>query len=374
MNESKTTNQTRFANLDGLRFIAAMLVVINHIEQISDMLGLDSFIGYKGVEQIGKFGVMLFFSLSGFLITYLLLKEKETTGTINIKSFYLRRMLRIWPLYIVVILLAFFFFHYFYIFDLKNGDKSVFFDNLGLKLLFYFFMLPNLVLLVFGAVPFASQAWSIGSEEQFYIIWPLILKRIKVTIFSLLGVILFYHLFIYFFQNYVRSNVYREYCVALMHTVPLDLMALGGIVAVMNYKKERAYQFLYKALGKTWVQILLMLCLLTLLVTGYRFTYYNYFFYGLFMAALVFTLSRGRSYAVLESKVFKFGGKISYGIYMWHGPVVTMVLKLLVLAGFYNKLLAYPLIIVLTLLVAWISFKLLETPFLRLKQKYSIVP
>ncbi len=350
-----------------------MLVVINHTEQISDMLGLDSFIRFKGIEQIGKFGVMMFFSLSGFLITFLLVREKETTGTINIKAFYIRRILRIWPLYIVIILLAFFFFHYFTIFDLRNGDKSVFFDNLGLKLLFYFFMLPNLVLLVFGAVPFASQTWSIGSEEQFYIIWPLILKRIKVTILSLLGVIVFYHLFIYCFQNYVRSNIYREYCVALMHTVPLDLMALGGIVAVIIYKKDKAYQYCNKILGKIWVQVLLILCLVTLLITGYRFTYYNYFFYGLFMAALVFLLSKGRSYSILESKLFKFGGKISYGIYMWHGPIVTMVLKLLVMAGFYNKIVAYPIIIGLTILIAWLSFRFLETPFLKLKQKHSIV-
>lgn len=356
-----------------MRFIAAMLVVINHTEQISGILGLDNYFSWKGIEQIGKFGVMLFFSLSGFLITYLLIKEKETTGTINVKSFYIRRVLRIWPLYIVIIILAFFFFHNFTIFDLKNGDKSIFYDKIGLKMLFYIFMLPNLVLIVFGGVPFASQTWSIGSEEQFYIIWPVILKRIKVTILSLIGVIVFYHLFIYCFQNYVRSNIYREYCVALMQTVPLDLMALGGIVAVILYKKDKVYDFFNKILGKTWVQFTLISLLLVLMITGYRFTYYNYFFYGLLMAALVFVLSRGESYTLLESRWFKFGGKISYGIYMWHAPIVTMVLKTLVLTGFYNKIVAYPIIIGLTLLIAWFSFMFLETPFLKLKQKYSIV-
>jgi len=350
-----------------------MFVVINHTEQISGILGLDNYFSWRGIEQIGKFGVMLFFSLSGFLITFLLIKEKEKTGTINIRAFYIRRILRIWPLYIVIVLLALFFFHYFSIFDLKNGDKTVFYDNLGFKMLLYLLMLPNLVLLVFGSIPFASQTWSIGSEEQFYIIWPLILKRFKVTILSLLGVILFYHLFIYCFQNFVRSNIYREYCVALMHTVPLDLMGLGGIVAVIVYEKDKLYQLFDKIFGAIWVQCVLITTLLALLFSGYQFPYYNYLFYGIFMASLIFILVRGKNFKLLESKLFSFGGKISYGIYMWHAPVVTMVLKLLVLVGFYNKLFAYPFIIVLTLFVAWISFRFLETPFLRLKQKYSIV-
>jgi peptidoglycan/LPS O-acetylase OafA/YrhL len=367
------TQAFRFSNLDGLRFIAAILVVINHTEQISDMLGLDSFIRYRGIEQIGKFGVMMFFALSGFLITYLLLKEKSSTGTINIKAFYMRRILRIWPLYILIIVLAFFAFHNISFLDLKSGDKGVFFDNIGLKLLLYLLMLPNLVLLVFGPVPFASQTWSIGSEEQFYLIWPVLLKRIKISILSLLVVIISYHLFVYFFQNYVRSNIYREYCVALMQTVPIDLMALGGIVAVLVYSKSKIYDYINLIFSNKLVHALLLIALSLLLITGYKFTYFNYFIYGLLLSGLIFILCRGCKNPILESRLFRFGGKISYGIYMWHGPVVTLVLKSLVFFGWYSKLLAYPIIVCLTLFVSWFSFCFIESPFLKLKDRFTIV-
>ena len=363
----------RFSNLDGLRFIAAMFVVINHTEQISGVLGLDNYFSLKGIEQIGKFGVMLFFSLSGFLITYLLLKEKSTTGTINIKSFYMRRILRIWPLYIVIILLAFFVFHYIPIFDLKSGEKSIFYDHLWLKMLFYAFMLPNLVLLVFGAVPFASQTWSIGSEEQFYIIWPILLKRIKITALSLVGVIIVYHAFIYCFQNYVRSNIYREYCVALMQTVPLDLMALGGIVAYAHHSKGTVYQWLQKLTEKWVVKVVLFIALAILLITGYRFLYFNYMVYGLLFAGLIFMLTSGKSYSILENRLFKFGGKVSYGIYMWHAPAVAITLKTLLIVGIYSKFIAYPLIIAVVMGTAWLSYEYLEKPFLNWKQKYTVV-
>ena len=356
-----------------MRFIAAMFVVINHTEQISEALGLDSYFNFKGIEQIGKFGVMLFFALSGFLITFLLLKEKSTTGTININSFYMRRILRIWPLYILIVLLAFFVFHYIPVLDLKSGDKGIFFDNIGLKLMFFLLMLPNLVLLVFGPVPFASQTWSIGSEEQFYIIWPIILKRIKISVLSLMIVIVSYHLFIYCFQNYVRSNIYREYCVALIQTVPLDLMALGGIAAVLIYTKSKTYEYVNKILSNKRIQVLLLLVILLLLITGYRFTYFNYFIYGILMSGLVFILCSGYKNPILESRLFVFGGKISYGIYMWHAPVVTLVLKSLIFFGLYSKFIAYPLIIVLTLMVSWFSFRLLELPFLNLKDRFTIV-
>jgi peptidoglycan/LPS O-acetylase OafA/YrhL len=363
----------RFANLDGLRFIAAMLVVVNHTEQISGILGLTSFYSIPGVEQAGKFGVKLFFALSGFLITYLLIKEKDTTGDINIKAFYIRRILRIWPLYLLIVILAIFVFHYIPILDLNAGNKSTFYDNLVLKLLFFLFMLPNLVLLVFGPIAFASQTWSIGSEEQFYVIWPLILKRIKISVISLFAIIVSYHLFVYLFQNYVRSNIYREYCVALMQTVPIDLMAIGGIVAVVINVKSETYVFLNKIFSKNFTKIFLVLILLTLLFTGYRFDYFNNLLYGIFISALIFILTREYKNTILESGFFRLGGKISYGIYMWHAPIITFVLKSLVFFNINSKLLAYPLILLFTMIVSWISYHYFELPFLNLKKKFTVV-
>jgi len=88
-----------FPNLNGLRFIAASLVIVHHVEQFKEILGYSNYNEFSFIKLIGKLGVMLFFVLSGFLITYLLLVEQKEKGTIAIKSFYMRRLLRIWPLY-----------------------------------------------------------------------------------------------------------------------------------------------------------------------------------------------------------------------------------------------------------------------------------
>ena len=97
-----------FTGLNGLRFFAAIAVVITHIELIKYQSGYsDIWRNNKLIFELGSLGVIFFFVLSGFLITYLLLKEKSVTQTVAVKKFYLRRILRIWPLYYLIVLLGF---------------------------------------------------------------------------------------------------------------------------------------------------------------------------------------------------------------------------------------------------------------------------
>src|SRR5688572_28294357 len=93
----KSGNQTvvHLRGLNGLRAFAAFAVVISHIRLAYGDFGLPTVDGLL----LARYGVTVFFAISGFLITYLLLQEKQTTGTVDIKSFYWRRVLRIWPLY-----------------------------------------------------------------------------------------------------------------------------------------------------------------------------------------------------------------------------------------------------------------------------------
>src|SRR4051812_19584104 len=89
-----------FPGLYGLRFFAAMMVIVSHIELFKGYHGFaNGYASNLAIYELGRMGVTLFFVLSGFLISYLLLVEKETTGTISIGRFYIRRILRIWPLY-----------------------------------------------------------------------------------------------------------------------------------------------------------------------------------------------------------------------------------------------------------------------------------
>ena len=191
-----------FPNLNGLRFIAAMMVIIHHIESMKSIFKWSSNIDNATIFLFGKMGVILFFVLSGFLITYLLLNEEKNNSTISIKQFYLRRIFRIWPLYFLIIILSLFILPLFPALNFRISNYQLFYDSFWIKILFFVFFLPNLVLARYGIMPYASQSWSIGVEEQFYIIWPWLIKLFKNRIAMVIGVFIGYHLinsFLYFF-------------------------------------------------------------------------------------------------------------------------------------------------------------------------------
>ena len=166
-----------FKGLKFLRFIAASMVVVHHIEQYKCKLGIPNLWSNGVIRNLGDKGVTLFFVLSGFLITFLLLKEKEQTGKINIKYFYFRRVLRIWPLYFLVVFSSIFLFPHLSFF--RTNETSVIENKFLEILLLSICILPNMTMLYVGAIPFSSQTWSIGVEEQFYIVWPVLIKYTK---------------------------------------------------------------------------------------------------------------------------------------------------------------------------------------------------
>lgn len=196
VNENKNT-KVYFENLNTIRFIAASLVIIHHIEQFKSVFHLPNYWDNKVILVIGKLGVILFFVLSGFLISFLLFKEHEVTNTISVKKFYIRRILRIWPLYFLIVLSSFFIFPFLEFFSLPGIEKELIWNNLFFKLLLFTTFLPNLVLHIYGMIPFASHTWSIGAEEQFYLIWPVLNKKIKSK-----WILMFFVIFIYLFIQY----------------------------------------------------------------------------------------------------------------------------------------------------------------------------
>ena len=210
-----------FPNLNGLRFIAAFFVIIHHIEQIKSISNIDNFWDNPFVGIIGKLGVVLFFVLSGFLITYLLLTEEYSFQKISIRKFYMRRILRIWPLYFFIITLAFLVLPNINLFVLPNFGKDVIYSNLFSKLLLYVIFLPNLVLPLLGIVPYASHTWSIGTEEQYYLVWPVILKYLKKHRISLMILIIASYLAFRFFLQTHYSNFipYKEIFLAFLMNI-----------------------------------------------------------------------------------------------------------------------------------------------------------
>jgi len=144
--------------LDTLRALAALIVVFDHVELIKQSNKIYNLVDHPSViYPDGHLSVILFFIISGFLITYLLLIEKAKNGFINIRNFYMRRILRIWPVYYLVLFLSYFIF---------QPDYSL------LRISLPLFILPNVAYAVNEVWDVSPQIWSIGAEEQFYIFWP----------------------------------------------------------------------------------------------------------------------------------------------------------------------------------------------------------
>lgn len=144
------TNLNRIASdkfylpgLNGLRAIAVLMVLITHLEGFKSKAGLPNFYNQHWLRTLGPQGVNIFFTLSGFLITLLLFKEVRLSGTINIKKFYIRRVLRIWPLFYLGIFLSFFVFPHVFSPNYFYTKVTPHFTS---KLLLSVFFMPNLVL------------------------------------------------------------------------------------------------------------------------------------------------------------------------------------------------------------------------------------
>src|SRR6218665_2013482 len=165
-----------FPNLDGFRFLAFFAVFVNHALAC---------LGYRNSNGVfvflhdrfltsGGLGVSLFFVLSGFLITFLLLKEKELNGKISIPHFYLRRILRIWPVYFFVVALCLFFFPLFQEFYLLPKGFPIGVSTNVLNPWLYVGFLGNFDYLFNGiSNVLIGILWSVSVEEQFYLFWPL---------------------------------------------------------------------------------------------------------------------------------------------------------------------------------------------------------
>ncbi len=360
-----------FPNINGLRFIAAFLVIVHHTENMKSLLGMSNYAGVPFIHIIGKLGVILFFVLSGFLITYLLLIEKRDTHAVSIKNFYIRRILRIWPLYYLIIILGLFVYPNFSFFDLPiQGAQSG-----TLKYILFFLIFPNLALAMSIKVPFISLTWSIGVEEQFYIIWPNVLKRFKPKLqlfFVVLVVYLAIKMMLYFFMSYNNGNLLIEIVYNFWNSFVISAMAIGAIFAYLGFKDRDAItDFLFKK----HVQLGAYIIVLMLFATGYEFPLLHYECYSILFGVIILNLACNPSSILkLEFKILNYLGKISYGLYMFHPIAIFLILKLLVknnLVVNYVAILIF--IIALTSFLAALSYHIYEERFIKAKKKFSQV-
>lgn len=359
----------KIPNLDTLRFIAASLVVLQHIELYKNSCYSESYWYIPFFRIIGCLGVAMFFVLSSFLITTLLLNEKESTGTISLKHFYNRRILRIWPLYYLIIFLGFFVLSNISFFQLPE-EQTRFGEIAGSKFVpnffLYFFGISNMGRTLYGDIAYVSHTWTLATEQLFYLLWPLVLLYFKKRLLGIMLLIIFvYHILCYFLvTKYAYAIPYNRFILSFFSGFYIQCMAYGGIFAIILHRKMK----LLNVLQNPIVFYSSILISILLLITLKNFTVHHYDLYSVLFGITILNLASNPKFSnLLENKTTNYLGTISYGIYMYHPIIIVIAIKLALTLDWFPII--YILTFVGTIFISHLSFKYFEGYFLRLRVK-----
>jgi peptidoglycan/LPS O-acetylase OafA/YrhL len=364
-----------FPELDGLRFLAFAMVFYYHCNRnFRADFGATS--NVLAVGEAGWAGVDLFFVLSSFLITLLLLREKERFGAVSLRSFWVRRTLRIWPLY-------YFYVAIYYLVYPKVTAVALFppAGSPAYESLFHDALLPTLFFVLNieytlnPGVP-GSVLWSISAEEQFYLFWPFLVAKLKeralwVAVAVLTAIATAAHVY------FVLSGK-----VGIMWANPLtrgDAFILGAALALwVNRRGTSGVSAVTKLVCLLGVPVLLGLGLLGeghLPLTFFQI--FSYWFIDLGFTLLVAaTLFCRTLRSVLALPPLVWLGKRSYGLYIYHSTAQAIVrdtMTGLVESPVGRVVLDASLAFALSVLMAGLSYRLIEAPFLYLKRGYTRV-
>lgn len=353
-----------FPELDGLRFFAFLLVFIHHHHLFTHVPVLHL------LQDFGWIGVDLFFVLSAYLFTKLLVTEQQRTGTISFKKFYLRRVFRIWPIYYLFV--AFAALYYIYV------VHASFLPEPTRRLLGLISFTDNFITAGAGynPLPFCSHLWTVGYEEQFYLFIPMIIL-LMVRASSKTRLITAISVFVVF--NAIRAWMIAQQiphpAVWVLPFTHFESILLGIIIGfggldVLLGKLKANTMFVAGLL------LFILLCSLPGLANISYWLVLSYSIVGLSAALILYAVLKGKGLQHFFSKpVFVFLGKRSYGLYIYHlmcnGLVDIAAIKFPALPSGPLPLFIYSLL--LTILVSVISYRLIETPFLQLKKKFEVI-
>lgn len=356
--------------LNALRFFAAFFVVISHGNISLDKLGVAPLSNLAFLNKGGD-AVDFFFTLSGFLITYLLIIEINNTKTVSIKQFYFRRIFRIWPVYFLVVAVGFFLLGYVYP---KMNGRPYFNFSIPEGLLMFILFLPNYAAKNY-LVGLLHPLWSIGVEEQFYLFWAPLAKVFKNKMLPMISVFIFFSLLLYAFVYYEIIKVSPGWA-AFFLTMKFYSMAIGSLFGYILYYHFDAYNRSF--LSSKWFQSVVLSAILWHFIfnkageMSLPFKALASVLYGL----LILNVSVVTNKLVqLEIKWLSYLGTISYGIYMYHMLVDYMLrfiwpkFSLLQKPSFGMTILYYFLLTGLAILLSALSYKYFEKYFLQLKDK-----
>jgi len=370
-----------FSGLNGLRFFAAFAVILTHLELLKEQQYLKNLWKTPFFFNAGGLGVYFFFVLSGFLITYLLLAEQKATGTVGVKEFYLRRVFRIWPVYYLLVVVAFFILPHIEFLQIPYLQSFIY-EDYWFKFLLYCLLLPNLALAMYPAIPHAGQSWSIGVEEQFYILWPWMIKKAKNVLRAILiftGVILSIKVVVLVLMKMHPDVKWLYYLKQVVAMSKFESMSIGAIGAWMLFEKKDYW------LTIIYLPIVQAICYLMIPVliffTPPIFQDGIHIVYSIvFLFIIINVCSNPKSYLKLKNPIIDYLGKISYGIYMYHMVIVVFCIKICKQIfpewsglELIPNLVLYISATMLTFIVSAFSYEWFEKRFIKMKEKFSKV-
>ncbi len=369
-----------FTGLNALRFFAAYLVVVHHAEQVRKDEGLFHLKDYT-FSNSGGIAVSFFFVLSGFLISYLLMRERQQTNDISIKKFYMRRVLRIWPLYFLLVFIGTVAIPFAlqliqFPYEMPYTFSQVFW--------YYLFFTPFMVNIFFGH-HLLEPLWSIGVEELFYIMWAPLFKFLKNHILKIIFSVILIKSFLLLMANYFEWNTDL---IRVLNMIKFEAMAIGGLAAYIIYhRKEDIAKHILLSKPIQW--IVFSFIILRFFASRYLIQntlFFDYLFDTLIISDLILfsvfawlivniSINTG-SILKLNHRFLHFLGEISYGIYMYH--LIIVFATVLLLKNFLNQfnpvvstIIYYGILSLIVILTSYLSKVLFENQFLKLKKKFS---
>lgn len=352
--------------LDGLRFFAFLLVFIHHQGIFKNIPHLNIFHYY------GWIGVDLFFSLSAFLFTKLLIFEYNKTQTISFKKFYIRRIFRIWPIYFIFILFSILIL----LFAFENGiiDQYILIRIIGL-----FTFTDNIMSVFYGnynPLPYVGHLWTISFEEQFYIIVPII---ILFLIHTTTKRRIFYFILFFILFNIIRFIfVFNNLSYLSLWVLPITHFEsiLFGIAIGFG-----SFDFIQNKVNPIYLGLISILSFISISwltnITHISYvTLLSYFLIGISTSCALYSVLHSRSLKYFFSQpIFIFLGKRSYGLYVYHqlgiGLASKMVRNIDLLPS--NGFASFVYSITFTIIASIISYYVIETPFLKWKKRFELI-
>jgi len=352
-------NTSYFPSLNGIRAICALMVLKIHTDW--------TFAGAPRILDSGFLGVDMFFAISGFLIVTLLLRERDASGRIDLRQFYVRRTLRIFPIYYLLIGFLF------VLAVATYGHSTKTWDAYKWSFPVFLLYLQDVVPIFMGVL---FHTWSLSMEEQFYLAWPSIERFVRRAwiVPLLLALIAFNQLFNFRAFDTLIVAVYGPEGLRR----PLFLITftpiLLGVLAAHVMHDPRSGRAATALLKNRWMPpLLLALATLVVQYAGDALRGLPYAaVHVLFCMALVAMVvnPRGIFSRTLQSRPLAYLGSISYGVYLYHTMIIWLIDRVcsprhILLTPFQ----LFVLVSVLSISVAALSFRYFEAPIMRLRHR-----